>query len=152
MAKKSLEHADQKLFTGFFFEEISYWLKPLYLEESYIFISDLNITFIKAICSFLRINTKISYSSEYELIGDKSERLANICKQVGATEYISGPSAKSYIDADVFNSLEIELTWFDYDDYKPYHQLWGDFFHDVSVLDLLFNCGQNATKYLKQNL
>ena len=134
-----------------FFEEIYHWLKPLYLEKSYIFISDLNITFIKAICSFLRINTKISYSSDYELIGDKSERLANLCKQVGATEYVSGPTAKSYIDADVFNSLEIELTWFDYGGYEPYQQLWGDFFHDVSVLDLMFNCGQDATKYLKHN-
>ena len=40
---------------------------------------------------------------------DKSERLANLCKQVGATEYISGPTAKSYIDADVFKSLKSNL-------------------------------------------
>jgi hypothetical protein len=137
---------------AFFFEEISHWLKPLYLEKSYIFISDLNLTFIDAICAFLKIKTKISSSSNYELSGDKTERLANLCKQVGATKYISGPAAKDYIDADVFKSLEIELTWFDYGDYEPYHQLWGDFSHDVSVLDLLFNCGQDATKYLKHNL
>ena len=134
-----------------FFVEISNWLKPLYLEREYLFLSVLNRTFMEEICSYLKIKTKISSSSDYELAGDKTERLANIAKQSEATEYVSGPAAKDYIDVGVFNLLGIKLTWFDYIGYKPYPQLWGSFCHDVSVLDLLFNCGQDASKYLKDN-
>jgi len=86
-----------------FFEEISKWLKPLYLKRDYSFLSDLNRTFMDAICSYLNIRTKISSSSDYELIGDKSQRLANIVKQSEANEYVSGPAAKNYIDEGVFN-------------------------------------------------
>jgi len=135
-----------------FFEEISHWLKPLYLEKEYSFLSDLNRTFMDAICSYLNIKTKISSSSGYELIGDKTARLANLCKQACGTEYISGPAAKEYINEGVFNLLEIKLTWFDYSGYEIYPQLWGSFCHDVSILDLLFNCGKDASIYLKNNL
>jgi hypothetical protein len=134
-----------------FFEEISNWLRPLYLERDYSFLSDLNLTFIDAICSYLKIETKIRSSSDYELTGDKTERLANLSKQAEATEYVSGPSAKNYIDIDVFKSLGVQLTWFDYRGYEHYHQLWGSFCHDVSILDLLFNCGKCASRYLKHN-
>jgi len=132
-----------------FFEEISKWLKPLYLKRDYSFLSDLNRTFIDAICSYLNIKTKISTSSDYELTGDKTARLANLCKQALATEYISGPAAKDYIDEGVFNHLGIKLTWFDYSGHKPYDQLWGDFTNEVSILDLLFNCGKNTSKFMK---
>ena len=135
-----------------FFEEISYWLKPLYLEREYSFISDLNRTFIEAICSLLKIKITLTNSLDYELTGDKTERLANLCRQSLATEYVSGPAAKEYIDANIFKSLGIQLTWFDYIGYKPYHQLWGSFCHDVSILDLLFNCGKDSSRYLKHNL
>jgi hypothetical protein len=104
-----------------------------------------------AICSYLNIKTKISSSSDYQLTGDKTERLANLCNQSCGTQYISGPAAKEYIDEGVFKSLGIKLTWFDYSGYKPYTQLWGAFCHDVSILDLLFNCGKDAFRYLNHN-
>ena len=135
-----------------FFEEISQWIKPLYREREYSFLSDLNLTFTDAICSYLKIKTKISSSSDYELIGDKSQRLANIVKQSEANEYVSGPAAKNYIDEGVFNYSGIKLTWFDYSGYRPYTQLWRSFCHDVCILDLLFNCGEDASRYLKKNL
>jgi hypothetical protein len=133
-----------------FFEEISKWLKPLYLERDYSFLSDLNLTFIDEICSYLNIKTKISSSSDYDLTGDKTERLVNLCKQTGATEYISGPAAKAYLDVSILKSSEIQLSWFDYNGYRPYPQLWGIFTNEVSILDMLFNCGKNTTKFMKQ--
>jgi hypothetical protein len=135
-----------------FFDEISNWLKPLYIERDYSLLSDLNRTFMDTICAFLKIKTTISSSTDYELAGDKTEMLANLCKQAGTSEYISGPAAKDYIDKGVFKSLGIQLTWFDYSGYKPYDQLWGSFCHDVSILDLLFNCGKDAYRYLNHNL
>ena len=132
-----------------FFKEISSWLKPLYLERTYSFISEVNRAFIEAICLFLQINTKISCSSNFNLIGEKSERLANICSQTGASEYVSGPAAKNYIDSTSFSQKSVNLKWFDYSDYNEYSQLWGDFRHEVSILDLLFNCGSETPLYMK---
>lgn len=132
-----------------FFNEISSWLKPHFLERTYSFISEVNRVFIEAICSFLQINTKISCSSNFNLIGEKSERLANICKQTGASEYVSGPAAKDYIETKKFSDQNININWFDYSDYNEYPQLWGNFRHEVSILDLLFNCGKNSHNFMK---
>ena len=132
-----------------YFDEIALWLEPLYKAESYTYISQLNLRFIEAICSYLEIKTVISNSSGYALIEGKTERLANLCVQADGTEYISGPAAKDYIDENVFNAMGIKLTWFNYVGYPEYPQLWGDFTHGVTILDLLFNCGKNAHHHMR---
>jgi hypothetical protein len=131
------------------FEEIARWLEPLYLERSYSHLSQLNRTFLEAICAYLEIDTLITDSSDYTLIDGKTERLADLCAQAGGTEYISGPAAKDYIDESVFLAKGIKLTWFDYSGYAEYPQLWNDFTHGVTILDLLFNCGKQAANYMK---
>jgi len=135
-----------------FFEEITAIFEPLYLQRKYTLLSSLNRDFITAICTYLGITTKISSSWDYHLIEGKSERLADLCVQAGGTEYISGPAAKDYIVEDVFNERGIKLSWFDYSGYPEYPQLWGDFIHGVTILDLLFNCGKEAPKYMKHVL
>lgn len=132
-----------------YFEEIAAWLEPLYLNESYSHISQLNRRFILAVCQYLDIRTPITSSSDYKLLDGKTERLAGICYQAGGEEYISGPSAKGYIQDQIFEDMGIKLTWFDYIGYPEYPQIWGDFVHEVSILDLLFNCGGAAPRYMR---
>lgn len=132
-----------------FYKEIAEWLEPLYLGRKYSRISELNEVFLRQICDFLGIKTRISHSWDYNLVEGKTERLADLCAQAGGTEYISGPAAMDYIVPEVFRSAAIKLTWFDYEGYEPYPQLWGDFTHNVSIVDLLFNCGQNSSQYLR---
>ncbi len=132
-----------------FFHDIATWLEPLYLGEPCQFLSQLNRRFIEAICGYLGIGTRITNSWDYELVGDRNERLVSICRQSGASEYVSGPAAKVYMDESLFQANGIQVTWFDYAGYAPYPQLWGDFVHEVSILDLLFNCGPQSRNYLK---
>jgi hypothetical protein len=131
------------------FDEVAKWLEPLYLSHAYTHLSHLNRSFLEAICKYLGITTRLSNSWDYELVDGKTERLANLCIQSGGTEYISGPSAKDYIQESAFSERGIKLTWFDYSGYPEYPQLWGEFEHAVSVLDLLFNCGKSAHRYMK---
>ncbi len=131
------------------FEEIAEWLEPLYLKESYTHLSQLNRRFIRIVCDFLRIKTVISNSWDYILLDDKTKRLADICVQANGTEYISGPAARGYIEEHIFTERGIKLTWFDYSGYPEYSQLWGEFIHEVSILDLLFSCGKEAPRYLR---
>ncbi len=130
------------------FSEVAQWLAPLYQVEYYT-VTELNSAFIKAICAYLNIKTLITTSSDYNLIDGKTERLVDLCKQANASEYISGPSAKDYVVPELFEEANIKLTWFDYAGYPEYPQLWGDFEHGVSIVDLLFNCGKDAPKYMR---
>lgn len=132
-----------------YFEEIAAIFEPLYRQCQYTHLSALNRELIEAVCAYLTITTKISNSWDYQLIEGKTERLADLCVQAGGTEYISGPSAKDYIEEDFFTERGIKLSWFGYTGYSEYPQLWGEFTHGVTILDLLFNCGKDTPRYMK---
>lgn len=133
-----------------YFKEIMPIIRSVYI-KNHKFLSELNCDFIKIICAYLNIRTKISYSWDYVLEGCKNERLVNLCIQSGATEYVSGPAAQSYIDESLFQKSRIQLTWFDYHNFPSYPQLWGEFEPYVTILDLLFNCGIDSTSYMSRH-
>lgn len=81
-----------------FFTEVAAWLEPIYLNESHNNLSQLNRRMLEAICQYLDIKTKITNSADYSLIEGKVERIVQLCSQAGASEYISGPMAKNYIE------------------------------------------------------
>jgi hypothetical protein len=112
-------------------------------------LSALNRDFLEAICRYLGIATRIRDSAEFQLADGKSERLADLSRQLGADEYVSGPAARGYLDEQVFTELGMRVSWFDYSGYPEYPQLWEGFEHGVTVLDLLFNCGREAPRYMK---
>ena len=112
-------------------------------------LSEINYIFIKSICDYLGITTKITHSSAYQMGEGKTERLVALCLQTNATHYLSGPSAKDYIDKSSFDKKNIVLKWMDYSNYKEYNQLNSAFEHGVSILDLIFNEGANSRTFLK---
>ena len=132
------------------FKETKDFIFNLYEEASKVNnISEINLIFIKGICSFLNIKTKISLSIDYNLGEGKTERLINLCKQTNSDSYISGPSAKDYLDENLFIQNNIKIRWMDYSGYTEYEQLHTDFEHGVSILDLIFNEGVKSRSYLK---
>jgi len=131
------------------FKSIAQELEFLYIQTEYSHLSKLNRTFIEWVCLKLGIKTIISSSCDYNMIDGKTDRLADLCVQAGGSEYISGPAARDYVDDSIFIERGIKLTWFDYEGYPEYPQLWGEFIHNVSILDLLFNCGNKAPQYMR---
>jgi hypothetical protein len=131
------------------FAEIAGLLEPVYRQRRYSHLSALNRELIETVCGYLRIPTTIKNSWDYRLAEGKSERLADLCEQAGATKYVSGPAARGYLDEKVFAERGIVLAWFDYENYPEYPQLWGEFEHGVTILDLLFNCGGNSAQFMK---
>ena len=113
------------------------------------YLSQVNYQLVKIICGLLRIKTKISWSTDYVVRDGKTERLIDLCQKTGATEYISGPAAKDYIETKLFEDSNIKLTYFDYSGYSEYRQLFPPFEHGVSIIDLLFNEGPKANQYMK---
>ncbi|KWK08440.1 WbqC family protein [Burkholderia stagnalis] len=122
-------------------------LEALYVGRRYDTLSELNRTLLTWVNEQLEIGTRISSSSDYDLHGDRTEKLLNLCVQAGATEYLSGPAARSYLDENLFAQANVAVRWFDYPAYPEYPQQWGAFVHGVTVLDVLFNCGPDARRY-----
>jgi hypothetical protein len=116
----------------------------LYLQSHKDYLSEINYEFLITICNLLGIDTKISWSTDYHLSGEKNQRIIDICEQASASLYLSGPSAKGYLDEDMFNKAGISVEYMDYSGYPEYTQLYPPFTHYVSIIDLLFNMGQNA--------
>lgn len=131
------------------FSAVAQWLEPLYCDAGWTRLSDVNRRLIEAVSRYLGIATRFRASSDYAVSGDRSERLASLCRQAGATSYLSGPSARSYLDEAVFRRAGIDVCWFGYEGYPVYPQQWGPFVHEVSVLDLLFNCGPESARFMK---
>jgi hypothetical protein len=113
------------------------------------YLSVVNHRFISEICGILGITTRITWSRDYSVVDGQTERLVHLCKQTGAGEYLSGPAAKDYLREDLFRHSGIKLTYIDYSGYREYDQLYPPFEHRVNILDLIFNMGHDAPKYMK---
>jgi len=112
-------------------------------------LSVVNRHFLEAINDLLGIRTTLSWSTDYEAEGTRSERLLSLCRAAGATHYLSGPSARSYLDEQLFADAGVDVSYFDYDGYPEYEQLHPPFDHNVTILDLILNTGSDAPRYMK---
>ncbi|HXS75082.1 MAG TPA: WbqC family protein [Terracidiphilus sp.] len=151
----SFRHAYRK---AAFFAEVLDWLEPLYGElaaESLLTV--VNERLLRRFADYLRIGTVISRTSNYipaEALDhlDRTERIILLCKAAGATRYLTAPAARTYLDEEAMASAGIEVEWMDYAGYRPYSQLWGEFEPKVSTVDLLFNMGTEAARYVGRQL
>ena len=125
-----------------FFEEV-------YLGKKWDSLYLLNRFLIKHISrEFLGINTIFDDSRDYPTKGIKHEKLFGIVSAVKPDIYITGPLAKNYIIQEDFQKNDIQIVWKDYRGYPEYKQVFGGFNHNVSIIDLLFNTGQDAPYYI----
>jgi len=132
-----------------FFEDVAEILYPIYMQYTHSHLSILNKDILSVVCRYLDIHTKIIDSENYKILAGKNSRLIDLCLRFNASEYISGPGAKKYLDEELFLDKNIKVSWFNYLDYPEYPQLWGSFTHEVTILDLLFNCGKDSYKYMR---
>jgi WbqC-like protein family len=112
-------------------------------------LSEVNRRFLESISRLLEIETKFTSSTDYRAEGERTARLVSLCRQAGASEYLSGPAGRAYIEEGQFEEAGIGLTYMDYSGYPEYPQLHGSFEHGVSIIDLLFNVGPNARRFMK---
>lgn len=132
-----------------YFELYQQSFRELYIESNETSLSKINYAFIDLINKQLGISTKLSWSSDYYSTGIRNEKLITLCKSAGATSYLSGVAAKTYLHEQSFINAGVTVEWMDYSGYIEYEQLYPPFEHSVTVLDLLFNKGPDAKLFLK---
>jgi len=130
-----------------FFASFAPWLASVY-ERKDEFLADFTVNTTVELAGMLGItDTKFMHSSELQGIhGQKTDRLIHILQRVGATHYLSGPSARDYIEAEKFDQAGITLEFIQYD-YPEYPQLHPPYDPFVTILDLLFMVGEDAGAY-----
>lgn len=107
------------------------------------FLSRINFILIRELCGLLKITTPLLFSMDVGApMSDPTDRLIDICLRRGADTYLSGPTARAYLDESRFASKGINVIWMTYNHYPEYPQVYPPFEHGVTVLDVLFNVGQ----------
>jgi hypothetical protein len=125
------------------YSKAPYWnmykdpLELLY-EKKYFSLHEVNKNFFEFLLEMLCIRTKIVYLSELVATGTKSDLVLSICKELGASTYITGTGGKSYLIESDFEIENIKVEYIE--SISPeYTQYQGDFIPDLSIIDMLFN-------------
>jgi hypothetical protein len=119
-----------------------------YWDQTWPDLATLNIATFTALCDVIGVSSQFVRSSELDVPGSASQRVLDVCKSLGATRYISGPSARSYLDEPSFDDAGIELCYHRFD-HPEYRQLHGEFVPNLSVVDLIANEGPAAAEILR---
>lgn len=132
-----------------YFKSYAPFFEDIYLGRTWTSLSDLNQHVIRAISSdILGLTTRFDDSRAYGLKQSKAARVLELLAKLHADTYLSGPAAKDYLcDAD-FLTAGIRLEWMDYSGYPEYPQLFPPFQHAVSIIDLIFNTGPDAPRFM----
>jgi len=135
-----------------FFKEYEPLLRPFYTSKPE-FLADFTIELTIFLTRLMGFNqVKFMRSSELKSIsGIKTDRLIQILTQVETTNYISGPKAQDYIEKNKFAQANISLEYMTYD-YPEYPQRFPPYDPNLSILDLLFNTGKEAAKFIDPRL
>ncbi len=135
------------------FSEYSALFERLYLKDQETNLSKINQKFMHAVCSALGITTRMVDSRQIprKAFG-KTERLIEIIRYLEGSIYVSGGKAKAYLDTARLEEENIGLIWMEYGNYPEYRQLHAPFLHQVSILDLLFNKGKEASAFIHPSL
>jgi hypothetical protein len=125
------------------------WLEVVY-ERRDEYLADFTVWLTIEIARQLGLqHTRFLRSSEIPGIdGRRTERLIQILQRVGGTHYLSGPSARDYIEPERFKEAGITLEYMEYR-YAPYPQLHPPYDPQVTILDLLFMTGPDAPRFLQ---
>lgn len=112
-------------------------------------IFDLNFYTLKKVFEWLNIKTKIIFDSELNVAGKSSEHLLNICKKLGATNYLSGPDGRDYLNEKIFEQNKIKVEYQKYDPITYPQKYAKSFIPNLSILDLIFNTGPKSNELFK---
>jgi len=143
--KKHLGTLDANYRRASYFEPIFQGLKSIYFVGDWNNLCELNIKLLQWVLSMLGLKKNLVRASDLNVEGESTQLLISIVKELGGNEYISGFGGANYQDVELFQKAGITLTYYDFK-HPVYPQLWTDFIPNLSIIDLLFNCGSESLK------
>jgi len=129
-----------------FFEKYADFLEGIY-QKKWRYLADINECMLFWFLKELGIKVNYSKASELNFQGQKSDLVLDMCKKMGAGAYIFGALGRDYAQTEKFEKENIKIYFQDYK-HPVYSQMHGDFIPNMSIIDLLFNCGDDSFKTL----
>ena len=129
-----------------YFKKYFPFFEELY-NKNWEYLSDLNEYMLKWFLRELGIKTQFLKASEYTFQGTKSDLVLDMCKQLKTDVYIFGTLGKDYTNVRDFENNNIKIIFQDYK-HPIYNQLHSEFKENISIIDLLFNCGPDSYNIL----
>jgi hypothetical protein len=145
-ARKHLASLEAAYLRSPYFDEHEELLDQVF-SDKFERILDLNMAIIHHLMNALGLQTKLALLSQLGIRSTGSDRLVEICRKLGASQYLAQSAARKYLDEGLFHDAGIEVKYFN-PPTPVYPQLWGEFLGNLSTLDLLFNCGPKSLDIL----
>lgn len=107
---------------------------------------DLNLAVISYLVECLDLPAPLR-TTALPPLGAGNQLLIDLCDTFRASEYVSGPGGRAYVDGDLLSAHGIRNS---YSTFRPprYQQLHEPFLPNLSAVDLLFTQGPEAPRYL----
>lgn len=130
-----------------YFTELFQQLEKIFQDSGYLL--NINFAFIKLVYDLLKLQTRLVFSSSLPQFFNlhKTELIVALCGYFSADCYLSGQGGSVYNQLDLFEKNNLKLEYLDYQP-ATYSQLWGSFIPNLSIVDMLFNCGPELTRNL----
>ncbi len=119
-------------------------------------LADLNETITLYLFKQFNINIPVYKSSDYDINGQKTDMIINLCKAVKADCHLSGSGltkegGEHYVEIEKFKKSGIGHKFSDFK-HPVYLQQFEPFVKNMSVIDLLFNCGPKSAEIIKKSI
>jgi WbqC-like protein len=118
------------------------------LEKPWTRLAELNVAVVDLICRHLDIKTTCLLASSLAAREERTDRLIDICRAAGGTEYLAGMDGPKLIDVGRFAQAGIAVQVQTYR-HPEYRQRYTPFVSHLSVVDLLLNCGPESLAILR---
>lgn len=107
-------------------------------------LGELNIGLANLLCHWLDIQTPTHKSEDYKIgnyPGNGTLMLAEMCEKLEAKHYLSSPGEAAYVKPELMNGFAHSYIKFTHPEYE---QGYRSFMPNLSVIDLVFNCGPQS--------
>ncbi|MDD2696646.1 MAG: WbqC family protein [Candidatus Pacebacteria bacterium] len=130
-----------------YFDKYYPYIKEI-LEQKIENLADLNMKLIKKIAELLKFKTKFIKGSELNVVGNATDLLINIVRATGGDSYLCGGGAEGYQEDAKFAENGLKLIYQNFK-HPVYKQMFEGFIPGLSIIDYLFNKGNELINYGK---
>ncbi len=111
---------------------------------------DLNLRLLKWLMGILGIRTRLVLASALGEEGKRTQLLANICRRLGATEYVSPIGSAEYLlsEMSILEEANVKTVFHNFI-HPQYEQRFPPFLAFASVIDLIFNEGDRSMSVIR---
>ena len=129
-----------------YFRHYADFFEQTYARE-WALLNELNTYMLRWFLAELGIKVPVESAGNYDFHGQKSAMVLDMCRQLGASVFIFGAQGRDYADVAAFNAANIKTVFQDYV-HPVYPQKYPGFTSNLSIIDLMFNCGADSLEIL----